>query len=301
MTDELLLSLCIPTNGVIEWVKPVLDSIYLEKKPIGRFEVIVTDNGTNKEFYKFMQDYCKKHDNLVYLKTTAVQFANQIEAFKLARGQLIKFVNHRSTLLSGGLNYLLQFVKDNEIEKPFVYFLDKKCAGVYFDFDQYVRKLSFWSSYSGGTAIWKKDFDKMDLSRPFNKLFPHINMILGIRDRNKYIIDGHAIMTSLPTDDTKKGTYNLFYAFAVEYPSLILDLYREGFIKIDTFKSVLKDNFNFIAGLYLDYVVFNKPCSYDLSGGKENISVYYNFNLLYPKMIRICLKRMYQKIKRLIK
>lgn len=299
MTDELLLSLCIPTNGVLEWVKPVLDSIYLEKKPIGKFEVIVTDNGTNEEFYEFMQGYCEMHNNLVYLKTTAVQFANQIEAFKLAKGKLIKFVNHRSTLLPGGLNYLLQFVIDNENEKPFVYFLQKN-AGIYFSFDQYVKKMSYWSSYSGGTAIWKDDFDNMDLSMPFNRLFPHINMILGIRDRNKYIIDGHAIMKSLPTDDTKKGTYNLFYAFAIEYPSLILDLYREGFIKIDTLKSVLKDNLNFIAGLYLDYIVLKKPCSYELSGSKENIGVYYDIIALYPKMIYICAKRMYQMIKKKI-
>ena len=55
MKRQPYLSLCIPTNGVIEWVSPVLNSIYDEKNPIGEFEVIVTDNGNNEEFYEFMQ------------------------------------------------------------------------------------------------------------------------------------------------------------------------------------------------------------------------------------------------------
>lgn len=204
MSSEIMLSLCIPTNGVVEWVGPVLDSIYQEKNPIGNFEVVVTDNGDNIEFYNFMQEYCNRYDNLIYKKTSAVQFLNQIEAFKLARGKLIKFVNHRMILLSGALNYLLQFVYDHEDKMPFVYFLENKCAGEYVDFDHFVRGMSYWSSYSGGVAIWREDFEKMDLSKTFNKLFPHIDMIFSEKEKQKYIIDGHKLMESLPTDETKK-------------------------------------------------------------------------------------------------
>ena len=45
-----LLSLCIPTNGISEWVFPVLDSIYNQKVDDSLFEVIVTDNGNNEQF-----------------------------------------------------------------------------------------------------------------------------------------------------------------------------------------------------------------------------------------------------------
>ena len=93
--EELMVSLVVPTNGVIEWVFPVLDSIYQDEPEHSRFEVIVTDNGDNEEFQRQMESYCARYDNLIYRKTQAKQFLNQVEAFKLASGRLIKFVNHR--------------------------------------------------------------------------------------------------------------------------------------------------------------------------------------------------------------
>ena len=299
MNDDIQLSLCIPTNGVIEWVQPVLDSIYEEKNPIGNFEVIVTDNGNNEKFYNFMQLYCKKHNNLIYKKTKAIQFENQIEVFKLASGKLIKFVNHRMVLLPGAINYLLKFIADNQDEQPFVYFLDNECAGQYDSFDHFVKGLSYWSSYSAGVAMWKSDFDNMDLNKPYNKLFPHTNMIFSTRNKTKYIINGCKIMKSLPTDETKKGNYNLFYAFAVEYPSIILRLYRDGDISFETFKKVKDANFEFIASLYFNYLVLKKPCSYDLSNYKQSLKVFYEKENILIKMVILIAKKCFRKISRL--
>ena len=291
MKRQPYLSLCIPTNGVIEWVSPVLNSIYDEKNPIGEFEVIVTDNGNNEEFYEFMQSYAKTHSNLIYKKTDAIMFENQIEAFKIASGKLIKFVKHRMMLLPGTLNYLLKFVIENEEKKPVVYFLDNGCAGRYDNFDHFVKALSYWSSYSAGVAMWKSDFNNMDLNKPFNKLFPHTNMIFSVKNRKEYIIDGHKIMKEELTDATKKGRYNLFYAFAVEYPAVILELYRDGDVSYETLKSVMRDNYEFIAKLYWDYVIMRKPCSYKLEDIKKNVNIFYNYSFLIIKSIKGVIKR----------
>ena len=69
--EELMVSLVVPTNGVIEWVFPVLDSIYQDEPDHGRFEVIVTDNGDNEEFQRQMESYCARYDNLIYRKTSS--------------------------------------------------------------------------------------------------------------------------------------------------------------------------------------------------------------------------------------
>ena len=46
-----LLSLCIPTNGIIELIFPVLESIYSQNDvDSSLFEVVVMDNGDNREF-----------------------------------------------------------------------------------------------------------------------------------------------------------------------------------------------------------------------------------------------------------
>ena len=55
-------------------------------------------------------------------------------------------------------------------------FLEKKNYEIYDNFDQFVRGMSYWSSYSGGVAMWKSDFESLDLTKPFNELFPHIDI-----------------------------------------------------------------------------------------------------------------------------
>ena len=73
MTDKKMLTLCIPTNGVLEWVFPVLDSIYMQGVDEALFEVVVTDNGKNELFEQGMREYEEKYANLIYRKTTALE------------------------------------------------------------------------------------------------------------------------------------------------------------------------------------------------------------------------------------
>ena len=62
------LSLCLPTNGMSEWVFPVLDRIYQQKSNINEWELIVTDNGNNESFSEDMEKYALNHSNLIYKK-----------------------------------------------------------------------------------------------------------------------------------------------------------------------------------------------------------------------------------------
>ena len=162
MAEQIKVSLCIPTNGIIKWVKPVLDSIYASQCKETEYEVVVTDNGDDPQFRAMMEQYAIEHANLVYKKTDAVQFLNQIEAFKLARGNMIKFINHRYVLKEGALQYLIDFSEEYAERRPGIYFLNqaekrKETQAVYDDFNAYVGALSYWSSWSAGTTIWKKD------------------------------------------------------------------------------------------------------------------------------------------------
>ena len=50
MENKPLISLCIPTNGVIYLFAPVLESIYKQQCDENKFEVIVTDNGGQREY-----------------------------------------------------------------------------------------------------------------------------------------------------------------------------------------------------------------------------------------------------------
>ena len=280
--EDILLSLCIPTNGVIEWVFPVLDSIYQQAQDVSCFEVVVMDNGNNHQFCQMMKDYQKNHLHLIYKKTNAYEFLSEIETYKVASGKFIKFINHRTKLVEGTLQYFIDFVKEYQDEKPVVYFLNsvlKKEHEILHlnSFDDFVKELSYYSSWSTGMAFWKSDFDQIVSSLDHaNILFPHTDILFAITNRNHYIIDNHLLLDEIPAGDSPKGKYNLFHAFAVEYPSIILELYRQKKISIKTWKIVKEDNLKFIQTLYLAYIIRKKKCSYDLSSYEDSLSVFYS-------------------------
>ncbi len=303
MKNKPLVSLCIPTNGVIQWVFPVLDSIYEQGVEEVLFEVVVMDNGNNEEFCQCMTDYASKHRNIVYKKTSAYEFLSEIETYKSASGQFIKFINHRTKLILGTLNYYIDFVHKNKDIRPIIYFsngeVTKERKVIELDsFDSFVRELSYWSSWSTGMAFWKEDFDQMEGLNNCNLLFPHTNILFYDKNNKKYIVDNTQLLDEIPVGKIAKGRYNLFHAFAVEYPALITDLYREKSISIQTLLKVKDDNLNFISEQYYYYMFRKVKCSYDLSGYKESIAVFYSDNKVKKRMFKFFIRDFSQKLKR---
>ena len=147
---NILLSLCLPTNGIVEWVLPVLDSIYNQNIQESLFEVVVTDNGNNNEFEIKMNKYLIEHTNLVYKKTNAQMFHNQLEALKLASGQYLKFVNHRATMEKQSIEKMLEIIKENIHEKPVLFFANGTMRNDYSctSFDEFVEKLGHYASWT---------------------------------------------------------------------------------------------------------------------------------------------------------
>lgn len=276
-----LLSLCIPTNGVVEWVRPVLDNIFSQGINEELYEVVVCDNGNDLKFEQMLREYETVHNNLVYKKTTAYQFYNQIEAFKIASGEFIKFVNHRAIFEKGSIEHILECIKKNIVEKPVMYFLNgqlhnKEGIITCDNFEAFVRKLSYFSSWSAGLGVWKSDFEKMPDNIEYNRFFPHISVLFYETGKKKYLIDNSNLFHELPTDNTKKGRYRLFQAFAIEYPSILLDLSRRNLITIETFLLIRNELRDFIATQYMVHVLKKEPCSYDLSNSNQELEVFFS-------------------------
>ena len=140
--------------------------------------------------------------------------------------------------------------------------------------------------------MWKEDFDRMDTSVEFNATFPHTDFVFSDKHKKKYIIDHRVLFEEIPVDDTKKGRYDLFHAFGVEFPGLMLDLCRKGEISKETFLKIKQENLVFLAEIYFGHVIRKLPCSYDLSGYRASIPVFYSNGAVWRTMAHIGLEKL---------
>ena len=298
-----IISLCLPTNGIIEWVFPVLESIYSQGISTSLFEVIVTNNGDNSEFHEKMLCYAQKHENLIYQKTNAFMFHNQLEALKLASGLFFKFVNHKETFTNGSLERMIKVVEENKNEKPVIYFSNgvlKKDMYSLNSFDLFVRTLGRFASWTTGVGIWKEDYKKIPKDIKIDKISPHSCVLFSERNKKSYLIENYKFSQELTDDHSKKGRYDLFKAFAVEELVITLNLYIAGDISGNTLKCVKKDYKNFLCDLYCNYVILHKPCSYDLSGFKDSMGIFYETYEIKIGAYILLIRKILRKILRLI-
>ena len=273
-----LISLCIPTNGISEWVFPVLDSIYNQKVDDTLYEVIVTNNGNNDEFENKMKDYLPKHNNLFYKKTSSVLFQNQIDSLKLANGLFLKFVNHRAIFNEGALQWMIDQTEKYKDTKPILYFSNGVLSGKhteYDSFDSFVNGLGKYVSWTTGVGVWKSDFELIPENHVYNKISPHSDVLLLIRNREKYIIDDYVWSHSLDSKN-QKGTYDLYKCFACEELSITLSLYIDGNISVKTFKNVKKSYQNLVIDFYQQFNIMRYPCSFYLKGFDDAMGIFFS-------------------------
>ena len=60
-----ILSICLPTNGSVQWVIPTLRSVYEQGVDLSLFEVVITDNGENSKLAEALIDF--DYPNLRYI------------------------------------------------------------------------------------------------------------------------------------------------------------------------------------------------------------------------------------------
>ena len=287
-----ILSLCIPTNGILEWVIPVLDSIYLADADEDLYELVIEDNGNNALFVEIIREYQKNHQNLQYYKSSSSGFLCQIDCFMHASGRFIKFVNHRFLFEKGSVEYLLDFIETHEKDRPVTFFSNGNLKNsVTNSFDEFIRDLSYWSSWSGGLSFWREDLELITDEMKYNELFPHTDLLFARRNAEKYLVINRKLFTEIDAGHGKKGSYNLFWAFAVEYPSILGDLLREQDISIETFLQVKEELLNFLADQYIGFILQKKENSYNFENYQKYLSVFYSLSEVKKRATILLLKR----------
>lgn len=272
-----LLSLCIPTDGNVHWVLPVLDSIYTQEVNTNLFEVIVTDNGNSSELAEVIKLY--NYPNLKYFKSESKGFTNIIFSLQQANGVFRKMINHRSRILPGKLQEMIELVHKYDNTRPIMYFSDNQISKEQDvieckNYDELIYNLNYWISWSAGIGIWEDDVPKLEEIK-YDETFPNIAVVLDVRKDSHCVIWNKKYQDML--DDSGKGGYNLFNAFAVILLNLLGDYTQEKKISEKTYQATKDKLFRFLTQLYLEEVIRKSKHSYDLSNIYESMCTHYSY------------------------
>lgn len=290
MAQQPLLSICIPTNGAVEYVVPSLESIYNQDVDASSFEVVITDNGADSHLEEFIEKF--KYPNLRYIKTNVEGFMNQICAFKESQGIFIKMINHRALFYSGGLQKMIDFITEYQEEKPMLYFPNGHLGGIKTkecqNLDEFINIVSFWCSWEQGVGIWQEDKEKLD-SIKYDNMFPAASILFGIRNNSKYIIYDHKITYEVPSQRVRQ--YDFFKTFAVSFLDIICGFQKDGRISSKTFIFLKKDMFRrYLVSYYYQIAVAKTEKTIPQKNIKKSMAAYYSkweyyFMIIYSHTI----------------
>ena len=163
-------------------------------------------------------------------------------------------------------------------------------------FDEFVANLARFASWTTGVGIWKEDYRRIPSDQVFDRISPHSAILFSERKKSEYLILNQVFSAEIESDHSKKGNYDLFKAFGVEEPFITQKLYIDGDITAATFKTVKKDYRNMVAGLYWDFCIRKKPCSYDLGGFNDAMGIYFDKYDILMRAFCIGLVRQMKKI-----
>ena len=297
--NQLLLSICIPTNGIVEWVLPVIESIYSQGVDYSLFEVIVTDNGKKTD----LEDAIMKFDypNFNYYKTTSQGFSNQLDAFEKCNGLFCKMLNHRSRMVQGSIVALLTLIRRYQNTKPIIYCAEGRVKGDSIiecsDTDDFVQRLSYWISWSAGIGAWKTDLKNLR-HKETNNMFPHMVFLFGLRDESKYVIWNEKYEDM--ANDAGKGGYDLFRTFGVTFLDVINELRIKERISSSTFILVKNELYYFLRGLYLNEVLMPTNHTFIIQNVAESFDIYYGRYYYLKMIIYTRLFKVYAYVKRIL-
>ena len=151
------------------------------------------------------------------------------------------------------------------------------------NFDTFIRKMSYYSSWSAGIGVWDKDkqiLDKIEC----NEMFPNASLLFEMRQDGEYVIWNKKYQNMM--DEPTKGGYNIFHTFGVGYLDLLRDLENRGRITGATFSSVKNDLRKFLAEWYGKIRYTNNRYTFDITDENKWLRIYFSaFDIFYVKLI----------------
>lgn len=272
MLKQPVLSICIPTYKREYLIDKLIEGIYSQKCDNSLFEVCITDNSETDEAYNLIQSKYKGIENLHYKKVTCKGFLNSIEALKAGNGLLLKLHNDYSLFREGSLQKLINSAQTYQKDRPVIFYSlrGKKDVETFHDFNSFINKINYLSTWSTSFSIWKEDLEMLLNEKiECNYMYPHTSLLFGESKKTGYVVDDYSYFVNM--EPKKKGGYNLVDNFVRIFLSMVkTDLLDKKLITNDTYRKIESNILRFCATCFVN-VKNKKYYTYSFENKKQII------------------------------
>ena len=297
-----ILSICIPTYNRLDILRNTISSIYsdLDGVSLDDFEVVVSDNSKEHTTQPVIEEF--KYENLHYYPTDCEGFRNSFFALSYGKSDYLKLNNNYTMFRKGSLRILieqLKSLKHNKCQVIYTNGLRKIKDVAYYDtFDSYMSGLSYFCSWSAGYGMWREDFERVKNNVEIDKYFPQTSLLLSQSYKYDFAIDDRSLFEDQHVP--KKGGYNIFKVFSIDFLNLIHGAYAYGTISEKTYKKIKRDLlYKYLSVRYFKTVIARLD-NFEHTGIKKNITVYYaKWQYILMLLVAVCtpLIVIYRKIR----
>lgn len=273
-----ILSICIPTYNRVDILRNTIASIYADLAGVSLedFEVVVSDNSKEKDLEPVVAKFT--YENLHYYSTNCEGFKNSFYAMSYGKGDYLKLNNDYTTYKRGTLKTIINQLKSlRETQTQVIYTNGlrgfKKLAS-YDGFDAYMAALSYFSSWSAGYGMWKDDFDAIKNEVKLDKYFPQTSLLLTQNNKQKFVLDDRCMFEDQHVP--KKGGYNIFKVFSIDYLNLINKAFFEKKISRRTHNIIKNDLlYKYLSVRYFKTAIVHLD-NFDHSNMRESVLINYS-------------------------
>jgi len=196
ISEQPILSICIPTYNRASLLKKTLDSIVIQKRFLDTedVEIIISDNCSEDNTGELSLQYVHMFKNKIfyYKNQSNIEDKNFGKVLSYGRGSYLKLNNDTLTHVDGSLNSIINTINQNIDQKPILFFLNGwvnlpkeiKCR----DFNSFMNAVSGYITFVGFFGVWKSYFDKFNdiyFNRRASLKLPHVDYLFGTLDDDK--------------------------------------------------------------------------------------------------------------------
>lgn len=244
MNKQPLLSICIPTKNRADVLVKCLDSIVNDPAFNEDVEVVVSDNCSEDNTQELVKSYTDRFENVKYFRNDSdIGVCRNIEhSLDVAQGKFLKLNNDYSVFNEGMLRFLVECVKKNCAEKPVLYFRmhnEENLSETFTDFDSFLKKAQWGTSWIGSYGYWKEDFQKFDdRCRREKRFFVIIDWLIRSFKKKRKIVCFNRPLTTRSAFKVKQGGYNFIEVHTRNFLEQYEALVPEGLVKETTLEYI---------------------------------------------------------------